>query len=66
VDPDQEQSMVIMHRALNELHPSVRKFLLVASDTGDLAEAAIAAGLSRAQVAMVLPRLKAFLGPLLR
>jgi hypothetical protein len=55
-----------MHNALNELHPKVKKFVLVASDTGDLTEAALAAGLSQAQVTMVLPRLKAFLGPLLR
>jgi hypothetical protein len=63
VDPDQEQSMFIMHRALNDLHPSVRKFLLVASNTGDLTEAAEAAGLNQAQVATLLPRLRAFLRP---
>jgi hypothetical protein len=61
VEPDQEQSMFIMHRALNDLHPNVRKFVLVASDTGDLTEAAEAAGLNQAQVAMLLPRLRAFL-----
>jgi hypothetical protein len=63
VDPDQEQSMFIMHRALKDLHPTVRKFLLVASDTGDLTEAAEAAGLNQSQVALLLPRLNAFLRP---
>jgi hypothetical protein len=58
---EQEQSALIMHNALNKLHPKVRKFVLVASDTGDLKEAAIAAELSREQVTAVLPRLKEYL-----
>jgi hypothetical protein len=55
--------MFIMHRALNDLHPNVRKFVLVASNTGDLTEAAEAAGLNEAQVEMLLPRLRTFLRP---
>jgi hypothetical protein len=54
-----------MNNALNRLSPSVRKFVLVASETGDLAEATQAAGLSQSQVAMLLPRLRLFLKPLL-
>jgi hypothetical protein len=66
IEPEQDQSVFLMHNALNGLHPRVKKFVVVASNTGDLTEAATAAGLSKAQVAMVLPRLKIFLGPLLR
>jgi hypothetical protein len=54
-----EQSVFLSHNALNGLHP-------VASNMGDLTEAATAAGLSEAQVAMGLPRLRIFLGPMLR
>jgi hypothetical protein len=54
-----EQSVFLTHNALNGLHP-------VASNTGDLTEAATAAGLSEAQVRMVLPRLRIFLGSMLR
>jgi hypothetical protein len=64
VEPEQTQFM--MHGALTGLHPQVQKFILTASQTGDLDEAAAAAGLSDAQVATILPRLKAFLGPMLR
>jgi hypothetical protein len=44
-----KQSVFLTHNPLNGLHP-------VASNAGDLTEAAAAAGLSEAQVAMVLPR----------
>jgi len=66
VEPDQEQSGFLMHDALQKLHPIVRKFVLVASDTGDLVEAASAAGLNQAQVATILPRLRDFLRPMLQ
>ena len=55
--------MHISHHALNKLHPKVQKFILFASNTGDLAEAAELAGLSKEQ-SMLLPRLKVFLGSL--
>jgi hypothetical protein len=61
VAPDQEQSVLIMHNALNELHPKVRKLILVGEHTGDLTEAAVAAGLSQEQVMAILPQLKAYL-----
>jgi hypothetical protein len=61
IAPDQEQSVLIMHNAFNKLHPKVRKFVLVASDTGDLTEAAIAAELSQEQVTAVLPQLRVYL-----
>jgi len=61
VEADQEQSVFRLHNALNDLHPRVKKFIIAASATGDLAEAAIAAGLSQEQVAAVLPRLKIYL-----
>jgi hypothetical protein len=57
------QSVFLLHEALRGLHPKVRQFVLVASDTGDLTEAAASAGLNQDQVATVLPRLKAFLAP---
>jgi hypothetical protein len=56
----------LTHNARNGLHLQVKKFVVVASNTGDLTEAATAAGLSEAQVTMVLPRLRIFLGPMLR
>jgi hypothetical protein len=65
-EADQEQSVFLMHDALQRLHPIVRKFVLVAGETGDLAEAAIASGLRDAQVATILPRLRTFLGPMLQ
>ena len=37
VAPEQEQSVHISHHALNKLHPKVQKFILFASNTGDLA-----------------------------
>jgi hypothetical protein len=61
VAPEQEQSVFLLHNALNDLNPKVRKFIIAASATGDLTEAAVAAGLSREQVAAVLPRLKVYL-----
>lgn len=54
-----------MHHALERLNPIVRKFVLLASETGDVPEAAHAAGLNESQVALLLPRLKTFLGPIL-
>jgi hypothetical protein len=39
----------------------VKKFIIAASNTGDLAEAAAVAGLSQEEVAAVLPRLKVHL-----
>jgi hypothetical protein len=39
----------------------VKRFIIAASTTGDLAEAAVAAGLSQEQVMAVLPRLKVYL-----
>jgi hypothetical protein len=60
-DADQEQSAFLLHNALNDLHPKVKRFVIAASNTGDLAEAAIVAGLSQEQVAAVLPRLKIYL-----
>jgi hypothetical protein len=64
VAPEQEQSVLISHNALNKLHPRVQKFILFASNTGDLTEAAELAGLSEAQVAIVIPKLRIFLGSL--
>jgi hypothetical protein len=64
VAPEHEQSVLISHHALNKLHPKVQKFILFASTTGDLAEAAEASGLTEEQVAIVLPRLRVFLGSL--
>jgi hypothetical protein len=64
VAPEQEQSVLISHHALNKLHPKVQKFILFASNTGDLAEAVELAGLSKEQVSMLLPRLKVLLGSL--
>ena len=61
VEAVQEQSTFIMHNALDRFHPKVRKFLIAASTTGDLTEAAAAAGLSPEQVAYVLPKLRAYL-----
>ena len=61
IDANQEQSVFLLHNALNDLHPKVRKFIIAASSTGDLAEAAVIAGLSQEQVAAVLPRLKVYL-----
>jgi hypothetical protein len=61
VDANQEQSVFLLHRALNDLHPKVKKFIIAASSTGDLAEAATAAGLSQEQVEAVLPRLRVYL-----
>lgn len=61
VDPDQERSIFLLHNALNDLHPKVKKFVLLASRTGELTEAALAAGLSQADVAAVLPQLKVYL-----
>lgn len=65
IEPGQEGS-ILLHNALNDLHPKVKKFVTALSITGDLMEAALAAGLSQAQVAAVLPGLKVKLGPLLR
>jgi hypothetical protein len=62
VEPDQEHNVFITHNALSRLHPNVRKFILVAAETGELSEAASAAGLSRVQVETILPRLRALLG----
>jgi hypothetical protein len=61
VDADQEQSVFLLHNALNDLHPKVRKFIIAASSTGDLTEAAVEAGLSQEQVVAVLPQLKVYL-----
>jgi hypothetical protein len=61
VEADQEKSTYLLHNALNDLHPRVRDFVIAASNTGDLTEAALAAGLSQEQVAAVLPRLKVYL-----
>lgn len=61
IDADQEQSVFLLHNALNDLNPKVKKFIIAASTTGDLIEAAAAAGLSQEQVAAVLPRLKVYL-----
>ena len=61
VDADQEQSIFLLHNALNDLHPKVRKFIIAASRTGHLAEAAVVAGLNDEQVAAVLPRLRVYL-----
>jgi len=61
VDAVQEESVFLLHNALNDLHPKVKKFIIAASATGDLAEAAIIAGLNEEQVATVMPRLKAYL-----
>jgi hypothetical protein len=61
VDALQEVSTFLLHNALNDLHPRVKKFIIAASTTGDLIEAAAAAGLSQEQVAAVLPRLKIYL-----
>jgi hypothetical protein len=66
IEPGQEGSIFLLHNALNDLHPKVKKFVTALSITGDLMEAALAAGLSQAQVAAVLPGLKVKLGPLLR
>jgi hypothetical protein len=66
VAPIQEQSVFITHNALAALHPRVQKLILVAKETGDLTEARISAGLSETQVAMLLPRVRAYLGPLLQ
>jgi hypothetical protein len=57
--------MFITPHALERFHPSVRKLLLAASQTGDLAEAAEAAGLNQGQVALLLPRLRTLLSPIL-
>jgi hypothetical protein len=65
-DGEQEISVFLLRNALNDLHPKVKKFVTMVSITGDLVEAALAAGLSQAQVAAVLPGLKVKLGPLLR
>jgi hypothetical protein len=61
VNADQEESVFLLHHSLNDLHPKVRKFVIAASATGDLAEAALAAGLNQAQLAAVLPKLKVYL-----
>jgi hypothetical protein len=61
VDANQEQSVFLLHNALNDLHPQVKQFIIAASVTGDLAEAANAANLSEEQVATVLPRLRLYL-----
>ncbi len=61
VEADQEKSTYLLHNALNDLHPKVKTFVIAASTTGDLTEAAKAAGLSQEQVAAVLPRLKVYL-----
>lgn len=65
VEAVQEQSTFLMHHALERLNPSVRKFIVAASETGDLLEAAQAAGLNQDQVAILLPRLRLFLSPIL-
>jgi hypothetical protein len=44
----------------------LKKFVLVASETSDLTEAAETAGLSQSQVAMLLPRVRVFLGSILQ
>jgi hypothetical protein len=59
IEADQEKSTYLLHNALNDLHPKVRAF--AASTTGDMTEAAIAAGLNQEQVAAFLPRLKVYL-----
>lgn len=64
-ESNQEHSVLITHRALSRLHPGVRKFILVAADTGDLSEAPDAAGLDQNQIATILPQLRIFLGPIL-
>jgi hypothetical protein len=61
VEADQDQSVFLLHNSLNDLHPKVKKFVIAASATGDLTEAAIAAGLTQEQIAAVLPRLKVYL-----
>jgi hypothetical protein len=66
IEPGQEGSIFLLHNALNDLHPKVKKFVTALSITGDSMGAALAAGLSQAQVAAVLPGLKVKLGPLLR
>jgi hypothetical protein len=65
-DGEQEDSVFLLHNALNDLDPRVKKFVVMVSRTGDLIESATAAGLSQAQVAVVLPGLRVKLGPLLR
>jgi len=64
VDADQEQSTFLLHNALNNLHPKVREFLIAASTSGDLTEAAAKAGLTSEQVALLLPRLRVYLNHL--
>lgn len=61
VDPEQDQSTFMLHNALNDLHPSVKKFVIVASQTGDLIEAGAAAGLTPEQLALLLPKLRTYL-----
>jgi hypothetical protein len=63
---EQEDSVFLLHNALNDLHPRVKKFVMMMSVTGDLMEAALAAGLTQEQVTAVLHRLIVKLGPLLR
>lgn len=65
-ESEQEDTVFLLHNALNDLHPKVKKFVTMITITGDLTEAAVAAGLSQEQVATVLPRLRLKLGPLLR
>jgi hypothetical protein len=61
VDADRDQSVFLLHNGLSEFHPKVRQLIVAASNTGDLEEAAAVAGLNAEQVALVLPRIKAYL-----
>jgi hypothetical protein len=62
IEPAQPESVFLLHNALKNLHPKVRQFVVAASNSGDLEEAALVAGLSQSQVAAVLPRLRVFSG----
>jgi hypothetical protein len=51
----------LLHNALDRLHPKVKQFVIAASATGDVIEAADSAGLSQREVESLLPRLRRYL-----
>lgn len=61
----QEDSSIALYTALEKLHPSVRKFCLALIDGASIQEAADECGISRDELATVLPPLRVFLKPYL-
>lgn len=65
VQADQEDTPVLLYKALDRLHPRVKRFVLAVADGAEVHEAAAESGIPKTLVESLLPRLRTFLAPLL-